>query len=144
MGHSRSIHHLFNFTLGSAVVGKPAHRIMNLVILCHSLDDEPVLWLSRPPCRVRIHHRDLPSRLRDVFIRRYSYGNYLDIGQRNSASGTLLRQIFISLVLWTASETLLSKTETLIQRPAQSHYRQGMCGKGIIIHTTNLYTGSFK
>ena len=81
MGRSRSIHHLFHFILGSAVVARTVHETMNLVILCHSLDVGPVLRLGGPSYGARIHRRNSPSRRREVFIRGYPYGQYLYIGQ---------------------------------------------------------------
>ena len=44
-GRSRSIHYLLNYVPGSATVAKTMHEIMNLVMLCHSLDVGSVLQL---------------------------------------------------------------------------------------------------
>ena len=55
IGPSHSIHHPFDFILGSAAVAKTMHEIMELAILCHSLDVGPVFQLSRPPYGMRIH-----------------------------------------------------------------------------------------
>ena len=66
---------------GSAVIAGVARELINLAISCLSLNAEPAVWLSGPPHRAWIHPRGSPSRWREIFILRYSYGQHPDIGQ---------------------------------------------------------------
>jgi len=78
---SHSMHHPLDPTPGSAVIAGVTRELINLAISCLSLNAESAVCLSGPPHRAWMHPRGSPSRQREMFILRYSYGQHPDIEQ---------------------------------------------------------------